>query len=176
MPDDLGATLSFDKRYRAKGNKIVFTRTRIEADEMWTFVGSKKNPVWIWIAFNPDLDEVVAFHVGGKTSDDAKKLWSKIPRNVKDNSLFFTDQLAAYNVIPEEKHVKVEGGKRVTNHVERLNCTLRQRCSRLVRKSLSFSKSLDNLISSLKYFFCCYNARCMYKNFSYCHLRFWQKK
>ncbi len=34
-----------------------------------------------------------------------------------------------------------ESGK--TNYIERFNCTMRQRVSRLVRKTLSFSKKLD---------------------------------
>ncbi|TRU29244.1 MAG: IS1 family transposase, partial [Microcystis aeruginosa Ma_SC_T_19800800_S464] len=31
-----------------------------------------------------------------------------------------------------------------TNHIERLNNTFRQRISRLVRESLSFSKKMEN--------------------------------
>ena len=34
----------------------------------------------------------------------------------------------------------------------RFDTTSRQRCSRLVRKTLSFSKSLDNHIGAIKYF------------------------
>ena len=41
---------------------------------------------------------------------------------------------------------------RQTNHVERFNCTLRQRVSRLVRATLSFSKKLTNHIGAIKYF------------------------
>ena len=44
-----------------------------------------------------------------------------------------------------------------TNHIERLNNTLRQRISRLVRKSLSFSKDLDNHIGAIWYFIHHYN-------------------
>jgi len=46
---------------------------------------------------------------------------------------------------------------RKTNHVERFNCTLRQRVSRLVRATLSFSKKLANHIGAIKYFICDYN-------------------
>jgi IS1 family transposase len=46
---------------------------------------------------------------------------------------------------------------RQTNHVERFNCTLRQRFSRLVRATLSFSKTLANHIGTIKYFICDYN-------------------
>jgi insertion element IS1 protein InsB len=46
---------------------------------------------------------------------------------------------------------------RKTNHVERFNCTLRQRVSRLVRSTLSFSKKLANHIGAIKSFICDYN-------------------
>ncbi|MEB3160457.1 MAG: IS1 family transposase, partial [Synechocystis sp.] len=39
-----------------------------------------------------------------------------------------------------------------TSHIERFNNTLRQRCSRLVRKSLSFSKNIFNRESAIVYF------------------------
>jgi transposase-like protein len=41
--------------------------------------------------------------------------------------------------------------------IERFNCTLRQRVSRLVRCSLSFSKTMRNHIGAIKYFICHYN-------------------
>ena len=42
--------------------------------------------------------------------------------------------------------------KSKTNHIERFNLTLRQKLSRLIRKTLSFSKSLENLEASLGIF------------------------
>jgi IS1 family transposase len=47
---------------------------------------------------------------------------------------------------------------RKTSYVERFNNTLRQRVSRLVRKTLSFSKSLENHIGAIWYFIHYYNA------------------
>jgi insertion element IS1 protein InsB len=44
-----------------------------------------------------------------------------------------------------------------TNHIERFNNTLRQRVSRLVRETLSFSKKLSNHIGAIKFFICDYN-------------------
>ena len=48
---------------------------------------------------------------------------------------------AYQEVIPEEQHEAVGKESGQTAHVERWNNTLRQRLSRFVRKSLSFSKS-----------------------------------
>jgi IS1 family transposase len=44
-----------------------------------------------------------------------------------------------------------------TNHIERLNNTIRQRISRLLRKTLSFSKKLENHIGAIWNFIHHYN-------------------
>ena len=71
----------------------------------------------------------------------------------------YTDFWSAYKtVIPESRHRPVPKSSGETNHIERLNNTLRQRFSRLVRKSLSFSKELENYIGAIWYFIHHYNA------------------
>lgn len=70
----------------------------------------------------------------------------------------FVDFWKAYDAIFYAKklyHVGKQSGQ--TNHVERFNCTLRQRCSRLIRKTLSFSKKLDNHIAAIWLFIHHYN-------------------
>src|SRR5688572_13017568 len=68
------------------------------------------------------------------------------------------DHYAAYaGVIPSAQHRAISKLARKTNHVERFNCTLRQRVSRLVRATLLFSKKLSNYIGAIKYFTCDYN-------------------
>jgi len=47
--------------------------------------------------------------------------------------------------------------KILTNHIERFNNTLRQRISRLVRQTLSFSKKIQNHIGALLLFINHYN-------------------
>ena len=59
--------------------------------------------------------------------------------------------------IPPAQHRAISKLARMTNHVDRFNCTLRQRVSRLVRSTLSFSKNLANHIGAIKYFICDYN-------------------
>ncbi len=73
--------------------------------------------------------------------------------------MVFSDFRAAYAaVIPESQHVACGEGDGMTCHVERLRCTVRQRCSRFVRKSLSFSKCPWNHVGPLWYFIHHYNA------------------
>ena len=50
---------------------------------------------------------------------------------------------------------------RKTHHIERFNNTLRQRVSRLVRGTLSFSKQLAHHVGAIQYFLCRYNLEQM---------------
>ena len=59
----------------------------------------------------------------------------------------------------DNNHFGVGKDSRLIAYIERFNGTLRQRASRLVRKLLSFSKSLENHIGAIKYFICHYNLQ-----------------
>jgi insertion element IS1 protein InsB len=73
----------------------------------------------------------------------------------QEHALFYTDHDAVYSgVIPFTQHGAISKLARTTNHVERFNCTLRQRVARLVRATLSFSKTLSHHIGASKYFIC----------------------
>lgn len=152
-PNDLGANLEhFD------GFETAIIKT--ECDEMWSFVGKKSNKKWIWIIIERSTRQVIAFHIGGRTAKDGKKLWSKIPKKIKDNFIVYTDFLKSYEAfIPKKSHVASGKDAGQTNHIERLNCTIRQRVSRLVRDSLSFSKKIENHTAAIGYFLFHYNLQ-----------------
>jgi insertion element IS1 protein InsB len=137
---------------------VVLRWLEAEADEMWSFVQQKANKQWIWIAMDATTRQVIAFHVGDRSRDSAKELWAKIPLGYREQATFHTDQYEAYQrVIPAVRHKAITKKARKTNHIERFNSTLRQRVSRLVRETLSFSKKLANHIGAIKYFICHYN-------------------
>jgi len=148
MPDDLNYQSCL------KTDKLIIWSLESEVDEMWS-VGSKENKQWIWIAMDAKSRQIIAFYVGDRSQESAKKLWELIPKDYRENATFYTDDWQAYKtVIPEERHHVVKGK---ASHIERFNCTMRQRVSRLVRKALSFSKKLSNHIGAIKYFICNYN-------------------
>jgi len=129
-----------------------------EADEMWSFVQKKANKQWIWIAMDATTRQIIAFHVGDRSRTSGKALWANIPMVYREQATFHTDQYDVYKgVIPAEQHRAITKKARKTNHIERFNNTLRQRVSRLVRETLSFSKKLANHIGAIKYFICHYN-------------------
>lgn len=130
---------------------------RLEADELCSFVGKKAEKYWLWLVMNTCNRQIVAFHVGKRSKEDAEKLFEKVPDVLKNKATFFTDFWNAYQVLEEEKRIAAGKEKGYTNHIERFNNTLRQRCSRLVRKTLSFSKKLSHHIGAIKYFICYYN-------------------
>jgi len=61
-------------------------------------------------------------------------------------------------VFPKKRHQAVSKDSGKTNYIERFNTTMRQRRSRLVRKTLSFSKKLSNHLGAIWYFIHEYNA------------------
>jgi insertion element IS1 protein InsB len=110
------------------------------------------------LAMDAKIRQIIAFHVGDRSPDSAKQLWAKIPLVYREQTTFHTDQYEAYQgVISAAGHKAITKHARRTNYVERFNNTLRQRVSRLVRETLSFSKQLAHHIGAIKYFICHYN-------------------
>jgi insertion element IS1 protein InsB len=137
---------------------VMIQRLEVEADEMSSFVKKKANKQWIWLAMDAKTRQVLAFHVGDRSRKSAKRLWAQIPLAYRQHATFYTDQYVVYaGVIPAAQHRAIHKLARKTNHIERFNNTLRQRVSRLVRETLSFSKKLANHVGAIKYFICHYN-------------------
>ncbi len=151
LPDDLDFVMT------EQTDEILIFTFESEVDEMFSFVNSKANKQWIWLAIDSETRQIIAFHVGDRSRESAGKLWQLIPDRYRQKAQFYTDDWEAYKgVIPEKQH---QVSKAKTNHIERFNCTLRQKVSRLVRKTLSFSKKLENHIGAIKYFICHYNQQ-----------------
>jgi insertion element IS1 protein InsB len=131
----------------------------LECDELWSFVGSKRRQQWVWLALDRETREIVGVAVGARTKETARTLWASLPPVYRQCAVAYTDFWEAYAaILPSKRHRAVGKESGQTNHIERFNNTLRQRCSRFVRKTLSFSKKLVNHIGALWYFIHHYNA------------------
>jgi IS1 family transposase len=120
---------------------------------MWSFVLHKKNKQWIWLALDTTTQEVVGVYVGVRSRKGAAGLWQSLPALYRQCAVSYTDFWSAYEeIFPKSRHRVVSKKSGKTNLVERFNCTLRQRVSRLVRETLSFSKKLENHIGAIWYF------------------------
>ncbi len=55
----------------------------LEADELWSYVGSKDNPQWLWLIMHSRTRQVVAMQVGPRSKQTAEKLFYKLPEPLK---------------------------------------------------------------------------------------------
>ena len=131
----------------------------IQCDEMWSFVGKKTNKPWIWFALDISTREIVGIYVGDRSREGAVGLWASLPAVYRQCAVAYTDFWSAYEqVFPSTRHQAVGKETGQTSYIERFNCTMRQRVSRLVRKTLSFSKKVENHIGAIWYFVHHYNV------------------
>jgi insertion element IS1 protein InsB len=92
---------------------------------MWSFVQKKANKQWLWIAMDARTRQVIAYHVGSRSRDSAKELWTAIPLVYREQASLHTDQYDAYTgVIPAERHPAITQTARTTNPIERFTNTL----------------------------------------------------
>jgi insertion element IS1 protein InsB len=110
-----------------------------EIDEMWSFVGKKKSPRWLWHALDHRTGKVLAYVFGRREDHTLLKLKALlVPSGIKR---FYTDGWGAY-----KRHLaptRHEVGKRNTQQLERKHLTLRTRLKRLARRTICFSKSMQ---------------------------------
>jgi Transposase and inactivated derivatives, IS1 family len=117
----------------------------VQMDELWSFVDNKGNKQWVWLAMDAKTREVIGCHIGDRSLKSALALWDSLPSVYRQCAKIYSDHWEAYAaVLPTKRHQPVGKESGLTSYIERLNNTLRQRISRLVRKTLSFSKKLEN--------------------------------
>ena len=122
---------------------------------MRSFVGNKDNKRRIRPAVDRDNREIIGIHVGDRGAGPVEHL----PPVYRQRAVCYTDFLDAYEtVIPVGRHKAVGKETGLTNHIERFNNTMRRRISRLVRKTPSFSKKIENHIGAIWHFIHNYNA------------------
>ncbi|PHN02381.1 IS1 family transposase [Flavilitoribacter nigricans] len=157
VPMDIGLSESWLKKLRPKKAQLIV----LQLDEAWSFVDNKSQKRWIWVAFDPVNRLVVAFHIGNRGKESAKALWRNIPAGYKHKCFFATDSWDPYKaVIPTKRHVE---GKAFTYIIEGFWTGMRARVSRLVRKSLAFSKVSRNHFLAIRYYFYQFNLASLHR-------------
>ncbi len=152
-----------NEKYESAPREVVVIpkekgKLTVECDEMWSFVGNKENKQWIWLAIDKDTREIVGVHAGSRDRIGAQSLWDSMPPVYRQCAVSYTDFWSAYKkILPAKRHKAVGKKTGKTNHIERFNNTMRQRISRLVRCTLSFSKKIENHIGAIWYFIHYYN-------------------
>ena len=110
----------------------------VELDEMWSFVFSKENQRWLWLALDHQTGRILAYTFGRRKDNVFRTFQVMLkPFGV---TMFYTDDWGSYQRnIPPQQHVI---SKKNTQTIERKNLTLRTHIKRLCRKSICFSKSV----------------------------------
>ena len=108
-----------------------------ELDEMWSFVLTKENQRWLWLAIDHDTRAILAYTFGKRKDEVFKQL--KVLLEPFSITMFYTDDWGSYERnIASAKHTI---SKKNTQAIERKNLTLRTRIKRLCRKTICYSKS-----------------------------------
>jgi len=106
-----------------------------ELDEMWSYVGKKAEPRWLWHAIDHQSGQVLAYVFGRRK--DAVFLQLQALLEPFGITRFYTDGWGAYERhIDPEKHTI---GKAHTQKIESKHINLRTRIKRLVRRTICFS-------------------------------------
>ena len=104
---------------------------------MWSFVGAKARPRWLWHALDHRTGRVLAYVVGARKDAEFLKLRALLaPLGIIH---YYTDKADVYRRhLPPAQHTV---GKLSMQKIERKHLTLRSRLKRLARKTLCFSRS-----------------------------------
>jgi insertion element IS1 protein InsB len=111
---------------------------RLCADEMWSFVRSKKGQRWLWWVEDAATGQVLAFVFGRRTHATFRRLQAVLAAAGWVVERWLTDAWGAYQAcLPAEQR---QAGKAPLQRLERKHLTLRTRLKRLTRKTICFSK------------------------------------
>jgi len=105
-----------------------------------------------WLAKDADTEEIAGVHVGNRDREGAPGLRRSMPAVNRQCAVIFTDVWKSYDGVPPRNRHRPAGeetGK--TDNIGSFNCEMRQRISRPVRETLSFSGK--KLIMSERYGF-----------------------
>lgn len=136
------STNTIQKHLLEKARKVPDVRppTRaktVELDEFWSFVGSKSNQRWTWLAITSSSRRIGAFVNGRRTDKNCRELVGKYQNSQVTE--FASDDWQSYQkcVPPDIHHI----GKNKTQRIERVNLNFRVHLKRLNRRTIAFSKS-----------------------------------
>lgn len=128
---------------------VITSGHTYELDELCTYVQQKPRQCWVVYALRRDTKEVVGFTVGNRSNTVLKRVTDILV--LSGAKKIYTDKLLQYKtIIPKSIHRTSLHG---TNHIERMNLTLRTHLKRLSRRTICFSKSVAMLVACLKIYF-----------------------
>lgn len=80
LPEDLNATVV------SEDTELVVAV--LQVDELWSFVGNKRNEQWLWLVMDPVSRQILAFQVGDRSKKTGEALMAKLPEDLKKKPSF----------------------------------------------------------------------------------------
>ncbi|MCL9807713.1 IS1 family transposase [Flavobacterium amniphilum] len=120
-----------------------------EVDEIRTYIKRKDRLVWIVYALERETRKIINFHVGRRTNNTLNVVLKSV--TYSNPLAVYTDKLKHYKYLIDEGIHKTK--RFGTNHIERMNLSLRTHLKRLNRRTICFSRSQLVLQSVLKIYF-----------------------
>ncbi|EXE15599.1 putative transposase [Acinetobacter sp. 983759] len=114
----------------------------MEIDELWTFVGNKKNKQWFIYAYHRESGEIIAYVWGKRDLATVQRLKAKLKKLGVQYARISSDHWDSF--ITAFLCCKQVIGKFFTVSIEGNNCRIRHRIRRGLRRSCNFSKKLEN--------------------------------
>lgn len=108
----------------------------MQLDEMWSFVDSKGNKQWIWLALDADSLKRVGVFVGDRSRQAAQRLWQSLPAVYRQCAICYTDFWEAYEqVLPSKRHRAVgkQTGKTSLTHAVQQHSTTKSGAIRFAK-------------------------------------------
>ncbi|TPD73661.1 IS1 family transposase [Flavobacterium microcysteis] len=128
---------------------IISMNKIYEVDEIKTYIRRKDKLIWIVYALERETRKIINFHIGRRTNNTLNVVLKSV--TISNPLAVFTDKLKHYRYLIDKK---VHKTKRFgTNHIERMNLSLRTHLKRLNRRTICFSRSKLVLVSILKIYF-----------------------
>ena len=131
----------------------------LELDELWSFVAKKTQECWLWLALCRRTRQIVAYTIGDRSQEGALSLREHLPADYRHRATRSDFWLAYAAAFPARTHRFCGKEQGETNHAERWFGTVRSRLSRLVRRSYSFSKSVERHLDAIHLFVTTYNLQ-----------------
>lgn len=145
----------------------------IQCDEMWSFIHTRRQNLeeddsrygdaWLWTALDPKSKLLVSWRVGPRVQRVADTFMADLAQRIRGTMEIVTDGHRVYvNAIDKLDRPKLCGHRPIigryvltrksnvtTNHVERLNLTLRTSVRRLARRTNGFSKTMSSHVAAI---------------------------
>ncbi len=131
------------ERPQVEGDIIV-----LEVGEMWHYINSKKNKLWIWKAYDRHTNRLIDWICGDRSHKTLRRPLDRLSR-LKIH-FFCADQYEAYQTLIPENKLYLRKDK--THAIERNNCLQRHWLARFKRKSIVVSKSVKMVDVSIALF------------------------